>query len=121
MSNSVGVDVIITSLDTLREALSDLKLAREDLRELECQGQKTRVDFTIRTEQGERIGVRQNREGVEFVLQKDTQTAREALNRIRQSYARLKVLDEVKRMGYQQVKEEKLSDGSVRLVVQRWR
>jgi hypothetical protein len=59
---------------------------------------------------------------VEFVVQNENSSSVKAtIDRVTQSYARLKILDEVKRRGYQTVKEEKLANGSIRLVVERWR
>lgn len=124
MSTSVGIDLAIVSLASLIEAVKDLNLAREELKQLEdCKGVQRKVDFVIVNEVGERIGVAQTAEGqVEFVTQKaESKTAAATINQVKQAYARLRILDEVKRKGYQQVKQEKLADGSIRLVVQKWR
>jgi len=80
------------------------------------------VDYVIKNEVGEKIGVRTNQEGnVEFILQKETTTAKATIDKATQAYARVKILDEVKRKGYQTIKEEKLANGSIRLVVEKWR
>ena len=42
-------------------------------------------------------------------------------NRVAQRYAYSKVLDELKRKGYQIAKEEKQKDGTIKVVAQRWR
>jgi len=42
-------------------------------------------------------------------------------NRVAQRYAYSRVLDELKRKGYQIAKEEKQKDGTIHLVAQRWR
>ena len=131
MSNSINVVCLIKSVELLIEgakqlglAVSDLRQANEKIRELEnCEGQKIKVDYVIQNEVGDKIGIRANQEGnVEFVVQNDNSpTVKATVDKVTQAYARLKILDEVKRKGYQQVKEEKLANGSIRLVVEKWR
>ena len=131
MSSSVRVSCEIASMEMLIEgiislglAVRDLRQANEKIRELEnCAGQKVKVDCVIENEVGDKIGIKKNAEGkVEFVVQNENSSSVKAtIDRVTQSYARLKILDEVKRRGYQTVKEEKLANGSIRLVVERWR
>ena len=131
MSNSIHVVCLIKSIGTLMQgvqelglAVNDLKNATEEMKQFEnCQGEKVKVDYVIKNEVGEKIGVRTNQEGnVEFVVQNDkSPTVKSTIDKVTQAYSRIKVLDEVKRKGYQTVKEEKLANGSIRLVVERWR
>ena len=131
MSNSINVMCLIKSVELLIEglkqlglAVSDLRQANEKISELEnCEGQKIKVDYVIQNEVGDKIGIMTNQAGtVEFVVQNDkSPTVKATVNKATQAYARLKILDEVKRKGYQKVKEEKLANGSIRLVVERWR
>ena len=124
MSNSLSIECLIRSIGMVAQGVQELGLATHDLRQMEdCQGKQVHVDFVIENEWGEKIGVRSNGQGqVDFIAQ-DTKsvTVKKTLDKVKQAYARIKVIDEVKRKGYQQVKEEKLADGSIRLVVQRWR
>ena len=130
MSSSINVMCLINSVELLIEgvrqlglAVSDLRQAEEKIRELEnCKGQKVKVDYVIQNEVGDKIGVTTNQEGnVEFVVQDDKSlTVKATVDKVTQAYARLKILNEVKRKGYQKVKEEKLANGSIRLVVERW-
>lgn len=130
MSNSVNVLCLIKSVELLIKgvvelglAVQDLRDAQKEVRELEnCEGQKVQVDYVITNEVGEKIGVKMSNEGnAEFVVNNDkSPTIKRTLDRVTQAYARLRILDEVKRKGYQKVKEEKLPNGSIRLVVERW-
>ncbi len=43
-----------------------------------------------------------------------------SVKKVKQIYSRIKVLNDLKRKGYDKVKEQKLPDGSIRLVVQKW-
>ena len=80
------------------------------------------VDYIMKNEVSEKIGIKTNSKGdVEFVVQNDkSPTVKQTIDKVTQAYARLKILDEVKRKGYQTVKEEKLANGSIRLVVEKW-
>jgi hypothetical protein len=116
---TVGVSVGV-AVPLLVSALSEVNCVLKELKELKtAEGCTTKVDGVIETKDGERIGVRVKQGSpVEFVV---TDPKSRTLNRINQAYARLKVLDEVKKKGYQKVKEEKLPNGSIRMVVERWR
>ncbi len=122
MSTSVTVDPVIGSIVLLINAISDLQMARQEIKELEtCHGKREVIDFAFQNEFGDTIGVREKNGQVQLVTQTDSPTVKQTLDKVKQAYARVKILDEVKRKGYQQVKEERLSDGSIRMVVQKWR
>lgn len=124
MSSSVTIapeiliaDLLISGIQAIAKAFSKDKQLRDE------HGKTHEVDYVFENEAGEKVGVR-HREGqpAEFVKERAHSKATDAtLNKVRQSYARLKILNEVKKKGYQQVKEEKLADGSIRLVVEKWR
>lgn len=124
MSKEVEIELVAGLVSSLFDAIEELCLARKEMKELEdCHGKRVAVDYVIENQQGEKIGVRTNPAGnVEFVPQKpQSKATQETINQLKQTCAHLKVMDEVKRQGYQKVKEEKLPNGSIRLVVQRWR
>lgn len=117
------VDPQIASLALLLEGIKQLGLVAQEWRELsDHPGQKCKVDYVVQNEQGDQIGLRLNKNGpVEFIVENpEKKSVQETLGKVKQMYVRLKVIDEVKRKGYQQVKEEKLPNGSIRLVVQKW-
>lgn len=105
----------------LGQALHDLHIARRELRELvDAKNQRHAVDYVFEAEGGRRIGVRERAEGTELVVVGDPAAVQGTLDRVRQAYARVKVIHEVKRQGYRLTKEERLPDGSLRVVVQKW-
>ncbi len=124
MSTVVEVNPLLLVPELIAMAVDDLKLVRREQAFLkDTQSRRCPVDYVIENEQGEQIGVRTPAQGpVEFVLAGDeTASVKTTIDRVKQAYARIKVLDEVKRKGYRKVKEERLANGSIRLVVQRWR
>lgn len=130
MSRSCEVNILITSIQLVVQGITELSLANEDLRQLEeekrymkdCHGKRHVIDYRITNEHGEKIGVVQKEDGkVEFVSEKESATVKKTIDRVTQAYSRIKVLDEVKKKGYKSVKEEKLPNGSIRIVVEKWR
>lgn len=134
MSGSVSVNCVVLSIQLLVDGIRELSEAMqvEDVRQKtgaeaqveNCHGQKVKVDYVIRNKAGDRIGVRENKETkqVEFIAKDENKASvKETVNQATQAYARLKILNEVKARGYGKVKEEKLPNGAIRLVVERWR
>lgn len=130
MSSSVSVDpasmaILMTKVGVglLLDGIHELNYTCEMNQQMQnCQGQKTAVQLLIKNHQGEKIGVRTNEKGeAEFILQ-DLQSvsALESIKQIRQRYLKYKVLHEVTQQGYKQVKQEKLPNGSIRIVVEKW-
>lgn len=117
----IGADAL--SLGLLLEGLKQLNFVMHEIGEIiDEKGHSCQVDFVIKTQSGENIGVRKNESGtVDFVVAKETEGLKKNIDQVKQVYSRLKILHEVKAKGYKQVKEEKLADGSIRLVVQKWR
>jgi hypothetical protein len=65
MSNSVEMDCVVASIDMLLDSIRALSLAREELKVLRTnKGNEIKVDFVVKTEQGESIGVRSADNGV---------------------------------------------------------
>ena len=134
MSGSVSVNCVVLSIQLLVDGIRELSEAMqvEDVRQKtgaeaqveNCHGQKVKVDYVIRNKAGDRIGLRENKETkqVEFIAKDENKASvKETVNQATQAYARLKILNEVKARGYGKVKEEKLPNGAIRLVVERWR
>lgn len=134
MSNSVNVNCIVSSIGLMLEGITELGVAltAEDVRtktgaeaQVEnCAGEKVKVDYILKNKAGDKIGVRKNTETqkVEFVVKDENKASvKESIQAATQAYSRIKILNEVKQRGYGKVKEEKLANGSIRLVVERWR
>ncbi len=112
------------NINELNDALRELRLVQRELVEFEDHQRRIhQVDFAIETEDGQFICVREVVDGhAEFILQdRGSKKQIATVNNIKQAYARLKILNQAKRQGYKNVKEEKLKDGSVRLVLEKWR
>lgn len=122
MSRSSHVDLVMLSANFILEAAQEFFATRRELREIETVRGRQAVDFALETKEGQLIGVRQEQNGeLTMVPAKDAspQTVKQVAN-IKQRYSQLRVLDEVKRRGFNCVKEERLPNGSIRLVVQKW-
>jgi hypothetical protein len=123
VSRSSEVSLVVTYLQTLVQACSELALATRELKRLETTtGEILEVDFVVENKHGDKIGVKQTQSGEIKLMAADAQsvTACKTIDQMRQGYARIKIMEEVKRKGYQLAKEERLADGTVRMVVQRW-
>lgn len=106
----------------LLQGVQNLGLAIAQIKHLQSALGKLEVEYVLQNDAGVQIGVRHDKDKrLELVLAdpKDKK-ALEMMEKVRQAYARCRVLDELGRKGYKKVKEEKLADGSVRLVVEKW-
>jgi hypothetical protein len=123
-SHRVEVVLVEAALTSLLEAFAELQCVREEIKRLETSlGEVVDVEFTVRTQEGERIGVMRNAETktYELVAQNcGSENALKAMNKVRQTYSKIKVMNELRSKGYQLAKEERLPNGKVRLVVQKW-
>ncbi|MCM2322790.1 MAG: DUF1257 domain-containing protein [Oligoflexia bacterium] len=112
------------SLGLLLEGVRQLGLAIQEFGEIvDEKGHACQVDHLLTNSAGDRIGVVRGQDGnlSLVVAEPNRASVKQTVDQVKQAYARLKVLDQAKRNGYQQIKEEKLPDGSIRLVVQKWR
>lgn len=120
MKNSVGVAGL--GLACLTEGIKELNYAYEKEKELvDCDNKTHKVDLLIKTIEGKEIGVIQTEDGLEFVV-KDVECAvsQAAIKKIKQRYSKYMLLNELKQKGYSKIKEEKLPNGSIRMVVEKW-
>lgn len=112
------------SIGMLLEGVRQLGLAVKELKEIQDEkNHACAVDFVLENEKGDQIGVVKTADGTVNFVVKDVkkESVQTTMNQVKQVYSRLKILNEVKAKGYKQVKEEKLPNGSIRLVVQKWR
>lgn len=128
MSHFSQIKTKLRNLDALQTALTDLGA---DWKPGPCpvrgyQGQTQLADVVIPQENGYDIGFRRNTDTQDYELVADLQywqqplTVDGFLRQITQRYAYNTVLAESRRQGFQLAEEQVKSDGSVRLVVQRW-
>ncbi len=127
MSHFSQIKTQICSLPALQSALSDLGMAWKPgpLPIKGYQGQTQTADVVIDQENGYGIGFRWN--GTEYELVADLELWNQAwsverfLDKVSQRYAYHAVLQSALTQGFQVTEEQQQQDGSLRLVVQRWR
>lgn len=123
MGACIVVTPMIVSIELLGVALTELDLVLREIKDLREERRKLEgAEHAFRTQSGELVGVRKTKAGpLEFVVSNAHGIdVEQTLDRVKQAYARVKVLDEAKRKGYRSVKEEKCPDGTIKLVVERW-
>jgi len=127
MSHFSQIKTQLRNLASLQTALTDLGI---DWKSGPCpvrgyRGQTVNAEVAIEQENGYDIGFRWN--GNEYELVADLQYWQQPisvdrfLNKITQRYAFQTVLNETAKQGFQVAEQQKNEDGSIRLVVQRWR
>ena len=126
MSHFSQIKTQIRNLSSLQAALTDMgldwKAGPQQVRGY--RGQTRTAEVTIEQDNGYDIGFSWN--GKEYELVADLQfwrqewTVERFLSRVTQQYAYHTVLNESTQKGFQVTEQEKNSDGSIRLVLQRW-
>jgi hypothetical protein len=126
MSHFSQIKTQIRNLSSLQSALTDLGI---DWKSGPCEvhgyrGQTHTAEVAIAQDNGYDIGFRWN--GSEYELVADLQFWKQEwnvdrfLSHVTQRYAYHTVLNETRQKGFQISEEQKHSDGSIRLVLQRW-
>jgi hypothetical protein len=126
MSHFSQIKTQIRNLSSLQSALTDLGIDwKSGPQEVKgYRGQTQTAELAIEQDNGYDIGFRWN--GTEYELVADLQfwrqnwTVDRFLSHVTQRYAYHTVLSETSQKGFQVSEEQKNSDGSIRLVLQRW-
>lgn len=126
MSHFSHIKTKIRNLESLQTALTDLKIDwKAGPREIRgYQGQTHLAEVVIEQDNGYDLGFAWNGQAYEFVA--DLQYWAQAssvdhfLNRITQRYAFQTVMQETAKQGFQVAQQEQATDGTIRLVLQRW-
>ncbi len=126
MSHFSQIKTQIRNLPALQSALTDLGLAWKNGPDpiRGYQGQTQTAEVIVAQDNNYDIGFSWN--GQEYELVADLEFWKQAwsverfLSKVTQRYAYHTVLDTATSQGFQVAQEEKNSDGSIRLVVQRW-
>ena len=99
----------------------EVSITEEEKELLNCDNEIIKVSLLIKTHEGKEIGVIEKNDSIEFVVQDlNCAVTLSALKKIKQRYAKHALLHELQAQGYSKVKEEKLPNGKVRMVVERW-
>ncbi len=124
MSQNAGISVVVYGVGLLVQVITELALEKVEQRKMRTTDGVTHdVDYVVRDGQAE-VGVKIDRKTEQVTLvPKDCEAGpgKALAGRIAQRWAYSKAVGELKRKGYAVAKEEKQADGSVRVVLQRWR
>lgn len=125
MSQGADIVVVVQGVAALLQAIAEAGAEYRAQKKLQTTDGKThQVDYVAADQSGAEVGLKvdEKTQQVTFVPA-DCQAGRgKALaGRIAQRYAYSKVTEELRRKGYQVAKEEKLADGTVKVVLARWR
>jgi hypothetical protein len=125
MSQVVEIGLVIEGMAALVQAIKEAGLeARREKSFRTEDGRTHAVDLVVSDESGTQVGVAvdQRTGRASFVTrEKDPRRGTALANRVAQRYAYSRVMEDLKRKGYQVSREEKQPDGTIRLVAQRWR
>jgi hypothetical protein len=124
MSQHVGIVIAVQGLALLFQVVADLGAQyRAEKKMRTSDGASHDVDYVVRDGEAE-VGVKVDRKSEKVTLipkDCDAGPGKALAGRIAQRWAYSKAVGELKRKGYVVAKEEKQADGSVRVVMQRWR
>ena len=120
--NVNGLGMLTLGLACIAQGVKELNYAIEQEKELlNCDRELVKVALLIKTHEGKEIGIVEKDDSIEFVV-KDLNCAitQKAIKKIKQRYSKHALLHELQAQGYSKVKEEKLPNGKIRMVVERW-
>jgi hypothetical protein len=124
MSQSAGIEVVVVGVAVLLECIAEIGAEVQRQKQMQdAEGRTHDVDYVVRDGEAE-VGVQVDRKTEKVrLIPRDCEAGKgKALaGRIAQRYAYSKALGELKRKGYTVSKEEKQADGTIRVVMQRWR
>lgn len=128
MSASARYSVMVDGVGFLFEAFRELNAAQEELdylNELAYDEEGEELDeweAEIELIKNAPIRVKKSKDKEICVepVDESNEQAIQSVKQVKQIYSRIKVLNELKQKGYDKVKEQKMPDGSIRLVVQKW-
>jgi Protein of unknown function (DUF1257) len=125
ISENFGIDTIggvSLGLACITNGLKELNFAFEKDKEIvDCNNQIHQVKLLIKTLEGKLIGVVEDKEGLNFVVPDvNCAVTQAAIKKIKQRYSKYVLLHELESKGYAKIKEEKLPNGKIRMVVEKW-
>ncbi len=124
MSQNVGIVVAVQGLAVLLQVVAELGAQyRAEKKMRTADGATHDVDYVVKDGEAE-VGLRVDKKTDQVtIIPKDCDAGpgKALAGRIAQRWAYSKAVGELKRKGYTVAKEEKQADGTVRVVMQRWR
>ena len=124
MSQHVGIVIAVQGIAMLLQVVAELGVQYRAEKKLRtADGASHDVDYVVKDGEAE-VGVKVDEKTEKVTLipkDCDAGPGKALAGRIAQRWAYSKAVGELKRKGYAVAKEEKQADGSVRVVMQRWR
>ncbi len=124
MSQGVEIVVAVQGIAMLMKALAEAGAEiRAERRLRTAAGETHQVDYVATDATGATVGVKVDArtEKATFVPADCEGRGAALAGRVAQRYAYARITEELRKKGYQLAKEEKQVDGSVKLVLTRWR
>lgn len=125
MSQNVTMEVAIDGMAQLLEAVREAGAEYRRQREFrDVTGTTHDVTLVVKDANGAEVGVKVDEASGRATFvghDRGDGQATSLAQRVTQRYAYARVVDELKRKGYQLTKEERQADGTIALVAQRWR
>lgn len=120
--NAAQIAGVSLGLQLLTNGLKELNYAFEKNKQItDCNNQIIEVQLLIKTLEGKAIGIVERKEGLEFVVNDiNCAITQSAIKKIKQRYSKNILLHELESKGYAKIKEEKLPNGKIRMVVEKW-
>jgi hypothetical protein len=117
-----GFGMMTLGLACIAQGVQELNYSLEKEMEIvNCENEIVKISLLIKTPEGQEIGVNQSADGIEFIVHDiNCAITQNAIKKIKQRYSKYVLLHELQSKGYTKIKEEKLSNGSIRMVVEKW-
>lgn len=127
MSSSARYSGEAIAISILFDALCELKAAHEEmerLKQIAYEQDQERQQWQAELELIKNAPIRITKMPDQKIciepVDETNPAAVDTVKKVKQAYSRISVLNELKKKGYDKVKEQKMPDGSIRLVVQKW-
>lgn len=120
--NVSGFGMLTLGLACVAQGVKELEYAVELEKELlNCDNQLVKAALLVKTHEGKTIGINETEDGIEFIVHDiNCAITQKAIKKIKQRYAKHALLHELQSQGYTKIKEEKLPNGKIRMVVEKW-
>lgn len=127
MSSHSEINLVITAVAQLIQAIEDLNAQYKKLGQIKSCGKMEKVDIVVKDPAtGRDIGFQKTDKGYRVICDSEGLSAEQAkqqqafVKQIRQRYAYNKVLDELRKQGYIIAEEEKLEKNTIRILARKW-
>jgi hypothetical protein len=122
VSQGVEIVLLVQGLAALLQAVAEAGAEYRAQKKLQtADGKVHDVDYVAADASGAEVGMKVDPRTERVALVHSGEAGKALAGRIQQRYAYSRVLEELKRKGYQLAKEERQADGTVKVVLQRWR